>query len=76
MNWHTHIVKPAPFETAVIAVIPHPGDFHDNKPFLLGEIYRFDPKHDCWIGEANGLILKHQTYFWMPEDQLLRSLTQ
>lgn len=70
MTWRTHIAAAEPNQTAVIAV-------HcpvDGTPFLLGEIYRFDPHFGCWMSEINGLKLHHEAFWWLPEIELLETL--
>jgi hypothetical protein len=74
MNWQPHTVRPKNLETALIAVIPAQDDINEGNPFLLGEIYYFDHNHGAWMGETNGLLLKHKAYYWLPEDQLILSL--
>jgi hypothetical protein len=46
----------------------------DNEPFVLG-IYRFDESYGCWMDETTGLKLKRDDYFWLPEADLLGTLT-
>ncbi len=70
ITWHTHIVPAEPNQTALIAVhCPM-----DDAWFLLGQIYRWCEKHNCWIGEDNRLKLKYADYFWLAETDLLRTI--
>lgn len=71
MNWHPHTETPDGLLTAVIAVESMESD---DRPYIAGEIYEWRPEHECWMGETNGLTLKHPVFWWMPERELLETL--
>lgn len=70
IHWNTHIVRPEPNQTAIIAACCP----MDDQPFLLPEIYRWDEKHQCWMAESTGLKLKQPAYFWLPEEDVLEAI--
>lgn len=74
MNWRPHTEIPDGPQTAVIAIRPPKDDPDDVDAILLAEVCAYSQTHCCWMGESNGLKIKHAEFWWMPEDDLLRSL--
>lgn len=67
--WRPHTEAPTGPEVAVIAIRDKEGGH-----FLLPEIYRWDVNYQCWMGEANALLIKHRAFQWAPESEILRTL--
>lgn len=74
-TWNAASVIPTEPETAVIAVLPHSAAPEDSSPFLLAEVFRFDPHYQRWIGETSGLLLKHKSFWWAREEDVLAGLS-
>lgn len=72
--WRPHTDTPAGPETAVLAIKPAKDFPDDVDSILLADLYRWDVQHACWMGEANGLKLRHAEYWWLPERDLLATL--
>ena len=74
MIWQPHTRKPEALLPALIAV-PGVGDGDpDDGPFLLPGIYHFDTRFGCWMNEHTGLKLRHETFWWISETDILASL--
>lgn len=75
MNWRPHTQHPDGPEVAIIAVMPSEEEyFDDERGYIAAELYEWNVKHGCWLGETNGLLLKRDVFWWLPEIELLASL--
>lgn len=77
-TWHPASEAPTLPETAVIAT-KLPNEYSPDAMggyFILDEMYRFDLKLQRWLGETSGLLLRHESYWWMRENDLLAGLPQ
>ncbi len=66
--WYSQDEKPQGPEVAVIAA------FDDGTPFLLPELHAWSEAHGCWMSHTGGLLLKHATYKWAREADVLAVL--
>lgn len=74
MRWRPHTEIPDGPQTAVVAIRPPKDDPDDVDAVLLAEVQRWDTHFRCWMGESNGLKIKHAEYWWLPEGELLITL--
>lgn len=70
-RWRKHTEIPTELTTAIIAV---PGEGYGQgceEPVLLAEMHYFHPKQSsAWKSEVSNESLRHQRFWWLPEDSL------
>lgn len=71
MSWQPHTRRPLDPKQTVIVAVPCA---IDGQPYLLAELYRWEERFGCWIGENSGLRIKHAVFWWLAETELLASL--
>ena len=74
LHWRPHTEIPNGPETAIIAIRPPKDEPNDVDAILLAEVHRYNTRYACWMGESNGLKIKHDVYWWLPGDALLETL--
>lgn len=65
-HWHPH-TEPADLGTIALIALEA-----DASPFLLGDLY--EATEDGWRSEETGDLLHVDTYYWLPEHELLAGL--
>lgn len=58
---------------AVIAIEPFAPDLLGH-PFLLPELYDWEPIEGYWVSASSRLRIRHKEFHWASTDTLLRSV--
>ena len=72
MRWRDHTEVPGSSAPAIIA---HRRQA-DGQLFLMPQMYRYDFAEERWLGDSNCLPLKLAAFEWLPEADLLQTLSR